>query len=169
MKEYGLSLFIMAILIILLNFSQATSKANYRTVPVADTLVEEVIIPLENITPPKEGEEVFFIVEEMPKFRDGNLDEFRQFIAYNLMYPPKAAENGISGRVYVQFAVDKKGKVVDVVIVRGVHPLLDREAVRVVKMSPDWTPGYQKGKPVKVQFTFPITFSLTGPDLPEEE
>jgi protein TonB len=105
-------------------------------------------------------DEVFFIVEDMPLFQGGPKDNFRAYIQQNLNYPPIAAENGISGRVFVQFAVNSKGEVVDVVVVRGVDPALDKEAVRVVKSSPKWTPGKQRGRPVKVQFTFPIVFVL---------
>lgn len=105
-------------------------------------------------------DEVFFIVEDMPLFNGGPKDNFRIFIQQNLNYPPIAAENGISGRVFVQFAVNANGDVVDVVVVRGVDPALDKEAVRVVKTSPKWSPGKQRGRPVKVQFTFPIVFVL---------
>jgi protein TonB len=105
-------------------------------------------------------EEVFFIVEDMPSFEGKGQEGFREFISKNLRYPEIAAENGISGKVYVQFAVNSKGKVVDAIVVRGVDPALDMEAVRVVMSSPSWAPGKQRGKPVKVQFTFPINFVL---------
>ncbi|MCK5135611.1 MAG: energy transducer TonB [Bacteroidales bacterium] len=106
-------------------------------------------------------EEVFYIVEDMPTFNGGEpATEFRKYIAQNLRYPEIAAENGISGRVIIQFAVNKVGKVVDAVIVRSVDPALDKEAVRVVMSSPKWTPGKQRGKAVKVLFTFPINFVL---------
>ena len=105
-------------------------------------------------------EEVFFIVEDMPSFDGKGQDGFRSYIAQNLRYPEIAAENGISGKVYVQFAVDSKGEVVDAVVVRGVDPALDKEAIRVVESSPKWAPGKQRGKAVKVQFTFPINFVL---------
>ena len=105
-------------------------------------------------------EEVFFIVEDMPSFDGQGQDGFRSYIAKNLRYPEIAAENGISGKVYVQFAVNSKGEVVDAIVVRGVDPALDKEAVRVVMSSPKWAPGKQRGKPVKVQFTFPINFVL---------
>jgi len=105
-------------------------------------------------------EEVFFIVEDMPSFQGKGQEGFRTWIAKNLRYPEIAAENGISGKVYVQFAVNSKGQVVDAVVVRGVDPALDKEAVRVVTGSPKWSPGKQRGKAVKVQFTFPINFVL---------
>jgi protein TonB len=106
-------------------------------------------------------EEVFYIVEDMPTFNGGDpATEFRKYIASNLRYPEIAAENGISGRVIIQFAVNKVGIVVDAVVVRSVDPALDKEAVRVVMSSPKWTPGKQRGKAVKVLFTFPINFVL---------
>lgn len=105
-------------------------------------------------------EEVFFIVEDMPSFQGKGQEGFREWIAKNLRYPEIAAENGISGKVYVQFAVNSRGNVVDAVVVRGVDPALDKEAVRVVMASPKWAPGKQRGKSVKVQFTFPINFVL---------
>jgi protein TonB len=105
-------------------------------------------------------EEVFFIVEDMPSFQGKGQEGFREWIAKNLRYPEIAAENGISGKVYVQFAVNSKGQVVDAVVVRGVDPALDKEAARVVLASPKWEPGKQRGKAVKVQFTFPINFVL---------
>ena len=106
-------------------------------------------------------EEVFYIVEDMPTFNGGDpATEFRKYIGQNLRYPEIAAENGISGRVIVQFAVNKVGTVVDAKVVRSVDPALDKEAIRVVMSSPKWTPGKQRGKSVKVLFTFPINFVL---------
>lgn len=108
-----------------------------------------------------EEEEIFYIVEDMPTFNGGDpAIEFRKYIAANLDYPEIAAENGISGRVIVQFAVNAQGRVVDANVVRSVDPALDREAIRVVMASPAWTPGRQRGKAVKVLFTFPINFVL---------
>ena len=104
--------------------------------------------------------EVFFVVEDMPTFQGQNSDAFRIYIQKNLKYPTIAAENGISGRVFVQFDVDPTGKITNVIVVRGVDPSLDKEAVRVVKSSPQWTPGKQRGRPVRVRFTFPIVFQL---------
>ena len=105
--------------------------------------------------------EVFYVVEEMPTFNDGDpAIEFRKYIAQNLTYPEAAVENGIEGRVIVQFRVSKEGEVVDAVVVRGVSPELDQEAVRVTMSSPIWTPGKQRGKAVDVLFTFPINFVL---------
>lgn len=113
-------------------------------------------------------EEIFIEVEKMPKF--GQEDEeglaFRKYIAENLKYPAEAAKKGIEGRVFVQFIVDYQGKVKDTKVIRGVHELLDAEALRVVETSPDWIPGTQRGKAVNVQYVFPISFVL-GKDKKE--
>ncbi len=108
----------------------------------------------------EEEAEIFFIVEDMPDFQGGGQDGFRKYIAENLRYPQIAAENGIQGRVFVQFVVNEDGTVSDATVVRGVDPSLDREALRVVMSSPTWTPGRQRGEPVRVAFTFPINFVL---------
>jgi protein TonB len=125
----------------------------------ADQDMEIDIVEFEE--PEEEAEEeVFFIVEDMPQFQGGDHNSFRNYIQSNLKYPAIAAENGISGTVFVQFAVNSKGEVVDAKVVRGVDPALDKEALRVVRSSPKWTPGRQRGSAVKVQFTFPIRFVL---------
>lgn len=105
-------------------------------------------------------EEIFFIVEDMPRFNGKDNNEFRKYIGENLRYPVIAAENGITGTVYIQFVVNKNGQVTNIEVVRGVDPALDNEAIRVISSSPGWTPGKQRGKPVNVCFTFPIRFIL---------
>ena len=107
-----------------------------------------------------EEEQIFMVVEDMPQFQGGDLNTFRIWVQENLRYPGIAAENGIQGRVYVQFAVNSKGQVVDAKVLRPVDPLLDKEALRVVNTSPKWTPGKQRGRPVKVQYNMPISFVL---------
>jgi protein TonB len=106
-------------------------------------------------------EKVFVIVEEMPEFKEKNgMEAFRQYIVEHIEYPKEVQDKKIEGKVYVQFIVNKNGNVEDVEVIRGVHPLLDKEAVRVIKSSPAWKPGKQRGEPVNVQFVFPIEFSL---------
>jgi periplasmic protein TonB len=124
----------------------------------ADTRIEfsQIFLPEEEVA----EQEIFYIVEDMPDFQGKGQDGFRQFIAENLRYPQIAAENGIQGRVFVQFVVNADGRVSDATVVRGVDPSLDREAIRVVMSSPRWTPGRQRGEPVRVAFTFPINFVL---------
>jgi len=97
--------------------------------------------------------------EHMPEFKGGDEGLFR-FLKDNLKYPAFAKENGIKGKVFVQFVVGKNGKIRDVKILRGVNKLLDKEAIRVVKEMPEWTPGRQNGKNVSVIYNLPINFVL---------
>lgn len=118
-------------------------------------------------TPKKEDEvkEVFVVVEDMPRFPDGKM---QQFLAKNVKYPVRAMENGVVGTVYVTFVVDKTGKVTNPRVVQGVDESLDREALRVVNAMPDWIPGKQRGMAVDVQFTIPIEFNLMRDDRKSE-
>lgn len=110
--------------------------------------------------PPKEEEnKVFDVVEENPSFPGGQA-ALMQWLNANIKYPVIAAENGIEGRVIVQFVVSKTGSISDVRVVRGVDPSLDKEAVRVVSNMPNWTPARQNGTTVNVRFTLPVTFRL---------
>jgi protein TonB len=99
---------------------------------------------------------VFDIAEQMPSFK-GNVN---QWLSQNLTYPAVAAENGIQGRVIVNFVVEKDGSISNVQVVRSVDPALDREAVNVVKRMPKWNPGMNNGQPARVKFTLPVTFKL---------
>ncbi len=110
----------------------------------------------------EEIEEVinFYVIEEKPEFPGGEAAMF-QWIAKNIKYPEIAKENGVQGKVFVQFVIGKDGKVTDVQVVRGVDPSLDKEAVRVIQSMPTWKPGKQRGKAVKVSFQIPINFKLS--------
>ncbi|MFN8208704.1 MAG: TonB family protein [Bacteroidales bacterium] len=107
------------------------------------------------------GQETFYVVEQMPEFPGGN-EGFREFINMKLQYPEEAVKKGIQGKVFVNFIVDANGMVKDAKVVRGVDPLLDVEALRVINNSPAWKPGIQRGQPVDVAFTMPVTFSLNN-------
>ncbi len=102
----------------------------------------------------------FMVVEVKPKFMGGDENTFTKWVASNLVYPPEAKAKSIQGRVIVQFIIDKKGKLNNVKVLRGVAQLLDEEAVRVISKSPDWTPGEDKGKKVDVVYQFPVIFQL---------
>ncbi len=158
-----------AVLLLVLNFSCSTSDDKQE-------LPGQILEVAGEIPPPPEPPDidnnasspviipekvVFFIVEEMPEFEgDDKGDKFRSYIAKNLSYPEDAAEKKISGKVFIQFTVETDGSVSNVKVVRGVDPLLDAEAMRVVKSSPIWKPGKQRGQNVRVSFTFPINFVL---------
>ena len=106
-----------------------------------------------------EEQQIFQVVEEMPEF-PGGMAECMKFLAKNIKYPTIAQENGVQGRVIVQFVVNKDGTIVDPVVVRSVDPYLDKEALRVIKAMPKWKPGKQRGKAVRVKYTVPVTFRL---------
>ena len=123
---------------------------------VIDVVVEK---PVEK---PKEAvAQVFHSVEQMPQFPGGEA-ALMKYLQSHINYPPMAVENGVQGRVVVQFVVDKTGKVGEVVVVRNVDKDLDKEAVRVCKSLPKFTPGRQNGQAVAVWYTLPVTFKLQG-------
>lgn len=111
--------------------------------------------------PPKHEEEnkVFDIVEQQPLF-PGGPEALMKYLSENTKYPVVAQENGVQGRVTVQFVVEKDGSISDVHVLRGVDPSLDKEAVRVVKSMPRWTPGKQNGITVRVNYRVPVLFRL---------
>ena len=120
--------------------------------------VEEIATP----EPPKQEAEqnkVFDVVEQQPQY-PGGMGALNQWLGSNIKYPVMAAENGIEGRVVVQFVVERDGSVSGVHVVRGVDPSLDKEATRVVSAMPKWIPGKQNGSAVRVKYTVPVTFRL---------
>ena len=102
----------------------------------------------------------FALVEEKPKFQGGDANTFSAWVNKNLNYPEIAKENGVQGRVMLQFTVNTDGSVSDVKVLRGVDSSLDKEAVRIVSQSPKWTPGKQRERPVKVTYVFPVIFQF---------
>lgn len=124
-----------------------------------------VLKAVENIAtpePPKQEAEqnkVFDVVEQQPSY-PGGMGALNQWLASNIKYPAMAAENGIEGRVVVQFVVERDGSVSGVHVVRGVDSSLDKEATRVVSQMPKWIPGKQNGSAVRVKYTVPVTFRL---------
>ena len=102
---------------------------------------------------------VFQVVEKMPSFPGGDAALFK-FLNENVKYPVIAQENGVQGRVICQFVVNRDGSIVDVEVVRSVDASLDKEAIRVIKSMPKWSPGQQRGKPVRVKYTLPVNFKL---------
>jgi len=108
----------------------------------------------------EEDEEIFVIVQDMPDFKGGGLKAFTKYVQKKLEYPLIAQENGVQGTVFVRFVVDKDGSIIMVEIIRGVDPVLDKAAMAAVTDAPDWEPGKQRGKPVRVCCTIPIVFRL---------
>lgn len=122
-------------------------KEYVQAAEIAEEVVEDDVIP-------------FAIVEDKPMFQGKDANEFTKWVYDNIVYPEIAKENGVQGRVTLQFEIGKDGTVTNVKVLRGVDSSLDKEAVRVVSNSPKWTPGKQRGKAVKVKYNFPVTFQL---------
>ena len=120
---------------------------DYKEEEVVEEEVEEEAIP-------------FQLVEEKPSFNGGDANEFSKWVNSRLVYPEIAKENGVQGRVTLQFTVESDGRVTNVRVLRGVDESLDKEAVRVVSSSPKWKPGKQRDRAVKVTYTFPVIFQL---------
>ncbi|MCD4747495.1 MAG: energy transducer TonB [Bacteroidales bacterium] len=124
---------------------QETEIAEYIPVEVEEEEIDE--------------EEIFTIVESMPKFPGGEV-AMMKYLGSNIKYPIIARESGIQGTVYMTFVVEKNGRVTDIKILRGIGGGCDEEAIRVIKAMPKWKPGLQRGKSVRVQFQMPIKFTL---------
>ena len=104
-------------------------------------------------------DEIFTYVETTPEF-PGGLSEMYVFLGKNMKYPTKAMDNNIQGTVKLSFVVEKNGEITDVKVLNGIGSGCDKEAVRVVQLMPNWSPGFQRGKAVRVQYTLPLTFQL---------
>ena len=111
---------------------------------------------------------VFRVVEEMPEF-PGGMGECLKFLGKNIKYPVEAQKAGVQGKVIVQFVVEKDGNIANPKVVRSIDPDLDGEAIRVISIMPKWKPGMQKGQPVRVKYTVPVTFRLDGKDTKSNE
>jgi protein TonB len=143
---------------------KSTKAIGALTVDGNDELGGEVLRIKEEIAPPEppkhvEDNKIFEVVEQNPTFPGGTA-ALMSWLSQNIKYPVIAAENGVKGRVIVQFVVEKDGSSTDVVVVKSVDPSLDKEATRVIKNMPHWIPGRQNGSPVRVRFTVPVTFKL---------
>ena len=121
---------------------------------------QEAYVPPAVVEEEEESEQqIFTVVEKMPEF-PGGMAALMKYLANAIKYPVIAQENGIQGRVSCSFVINKDGSIVDAVVLRGVDPSLDKEALRVINAMPKWKPGEQRGKPVRVKYTVPVTFRL---------
>ena len=124
-----------------------------------DKAVEVKYVPVEVEEEEVEEQQIFQVVEEMPEF-PGGMAECMKWLGKNIKYPTISQENGVQGRVIIQFVVNRDGSIVDAQVARGVDPYLDKEALRVVGLMPKWKPGKQRGKEVRVKYTLPVMFRL---------
>ena len=136
------------------NFLLSTEDDASLGVEIRDYVVEQ-----------EEEEEVeeevpFAIVEQKPTFQGGDANTFTKWVFSKIVYPEIAKENGVQGRVTLQFTIETDGSVKNVKVLRGVDSSLDKEAIRVVSSSPKWKLGMQRNKPVRVKYTFPVVFQL---------
>ncbi|HOU69070.1 MAG TPA: TonB family protein [Paludibacteraceae bacterium] len=138
------------------------SKVTISTADIKGTDEEngQIIDELNEIVQePQKEEKPYIQVEQMPQFPGGN-EAMLKYIASNLRYPTIAQENGIQGKVYVRFVIDKNGKISHAEVLRGLDSTCDKEAIRVILSMPQWIPGKQNGKTVPVVFTVPVHFKL---------
>lgn len=137
------------------NFLISTEDDKSLGVEIKDYVVEQ---QEEEVV--EEEEIPFAIVEQKPTFQGKDPNHFTKWVFSKIVYPEIAKENGVQGRVTLQFTIDTDGSIRNVKVLRGVDSSLDKEAVRVVSSSPKWQPGMQRNKPVKVKYTFPVVFQL---------
>lgn len=130
-------------------------------IAASDPTDAPVIIPTPIEVPEEtvEEETEFIIVEEMPMFGSGTTD-LMKYLSANIKYPTVSAEQGVQGKVVVQFVVGTHGEILNPVVVKSVDPYLDKEAIRVISTMPKWKPGKQRGKAVRVKYTVPVVFKL---------
>ena len=142
-------------------FGQKDNEKGTEDRNVTRTLKEEVVVEKPVEKPKEVKEEIFKSVEQMPQFPGGDA-ALMKYLSSHINYPPMAAENNVQGKVILQFVVEKDGRVGEVKVARSVDKDLDKEAIRVVKSLPKFTPGRQNGQAVRVWYTLPVTFKLQG-------
>lgn len=125
---------------------------------IAPAVVADIILN-EEIAEEK-ADEIFTIVEELPTFMGGGNGEFLKWVGERLKYPSKAADANVQGKVFIQFVIEKDGSITDITVLKGIGFGADEEAVRIVGSAPKWSPGKQRGKPVRLRMILPITFML---------
>lgn len=103
---------------------------------------------------------IFVVVEEMPTFKGGDVYAFRDWVQERVRYPEELKAQKVEGKVYIMFVVETDGSVSNVQVMRGIHPLLDKESVKVVESSPKWKPGLQLDKAVRVRFSITVEYNL---------
>jgi TonB family protein len=155
--------------------NQDMSKINPETIESINVIKNEEVAKKYGVTAKgvieittKKTSNVFILVEEMPQF-PGGMEALQSFVPATMKYPVIALENGIQGRVFVNFVVDKTGKVTKAKVSRGVDPSIDKEAVRIVESMPNWTPGKQNGQAVDVAYEMPIDFKLPLKKISKEK
>ncbi len=155
---------VLPLALLLITFNSCLSNEKKADESIADEIVNSLAETREASTEVSEeslNDEVFVVVENQPLFPGGN-NAMMKFLSDNIKYPVEAQEKGVEGRVITNFVVEKDGSLSDFQVVRGIDPLLDAEALRVLQTMPNWKPGTQRGENVRVRFTLPVVFRLQG-------
>lgn len=129
--------------------------------PNAEIVIDEPVGNNDQKAVTEDVNQVYTVLEEQPKY-PGGIDKFLKYLGENIKYPPADKENNLTGRVVLQFVVERDGTLTDVKAVRGPSQAMMDEAVRVARRSVKWTPGIQNGRKVRAQYTVPINFTLDG-------
>jgi TonB family protein len=127
---------------------------------ISGCAVKKVQDDSQKISPDKTNQQTFVVVEDMPTFKGGDVNYFRDWVQERVKYPESLINEKIEGKVFVMFVVENDGSVTNVEIMKGVHPELDKETIRVVESSPLWKPGLQRGVPVRVRFSIVTEYRL---------
>ena len=138
------------------NDTKITRDVDFAEFDESTEIVQQVVVKEEEIV----EEEIFVTAETMPSFMGGDLGVFRNWVQKQLNYPPIAQENGIQGKVIIQFVVEKDGRLTNVQVLSTPDRSLSEEAVRVLQLSPRWSPGKQRNQPVRIKYTLPVDFRI---------
>ncbi len=139
-----------------------TNDTKVETSMTFDEFEEDLVVEAVNTVEEEivEEDQIFMNAETMPSFNGGDINTFRTWVQSNLKFPQIALENGISGKVILEFVVEKDGKLTGIAVLRTPDKSLSEEAIRVLKSSPKWSPGKQRNNPVRVKYTLPVEFRL---------
>lgn len=137
----------------------AQEKKAQQSINYADELIDITQIPTDSISHDDENILCYLIVESMPEF-PGGYDALMKYLADHIKYPPEIDHLNISGKVVVQFVIEKDGSTAEPTIIRSLHPALDSAVIDVILNMPQWKPSYQKGIPVRCKYTIPVHFRL---------
>ena len=138
------------------NDTKITTDVDFAEFDESTEIVQQVVVKEEEIV----EEEIFVTAETMPSFMGGDLGVVRNWVQKQLNYPPIAQENGIQGKVIIQFVVEKDGRLTNVQVLSTPDRSLSEEAVRVLQLSPRWSPGKQRNQPVRIKYTLPVDFRI---------
>ena len=157
--KYALFAPLAAALLLVSNISCTSTEKKNEQASTTNNAQEDNILRIVEVEEEVDEQQIFQVVEEAPEFPGGH-KECMAFLSKNIKYPQISQENGVQGRVIVQFVVNADGSITDPTVVRGIDPYLDKEALRVINLMPKWKPGKQRGKAVRVRYTLPVKFNL---------